>query len=83
MSRPQAWPAGAPALSGPQVGAGGVADRLLQTADVEALQRRGTHGLELAELRLCRPPRAAPGRGEGGCWVTVLLRGAHGLAEGT
>lgn len=70
-------------LSGPQVGAWRVADRLLQIADVEALQRRGPHGLELAELWLCWPPWPAPGRGEGGCWVTVLLRGAHGLAEGT
>ena len=69
-------------LSGPQVGAWRVADRFLQTADVEALQRRRAYGLELAERWLCWTTRPAPRSGESRCWVTVLLRRAHRLGEG-
>lgn len=70
-------------LSGPQVGAWRVADRFLQIADVEALQRCGTYGLELAERWLCRTARPTPRSGKRRCWITVLLWRAHGLCEGT
>lgn len=70
-------------LSGPQVGAWRVADRFLQTADVEALQRCGTYGLELAKWLLCWTTRPAPRSGEGRGRITILLRRAHGLREGT
>lgn len=70
-------------LSGPQVGAWRVADGFLQVADVEALQRRGTNGLELAKRGLCWTTCRAPWSGKRRCWVTVLLRRAHRLCEGT
>lgn len=70
-------------LSGPQVGAWRVADGFLQTADVEALQRRGTYRLELTKWLLCRTARPTPRGGKRRCWVTILLWRAHGLREGT